>query len=289
MILITGSNGQLGTDFKKIFNCEGLSYIATDIEELDITDAYSIDKFFQDNSNIDVVINCAAYNDVDKAEIEIEECKKLNYEAPINLMKKCKEIGAVFVTYSTDFVYYNEKKVIPIEEEKMTNPPSVYSMYKNLSEKIILLEYNKVFVIITSWMLGLASDNFVKQVIRWGKDKYSLSIVDDQISTPTYSLDLAYYSWKLIKTNKYGLYNITNSGECSKYEQAKYILSKIGWKGSLIPAKTSDFDLKAKRSYYSKLSTKKIETTIQEKIPTWDNAIDRFLQVYVDNYEEIIE
>ena len=275
MILITGANGQLGYDFQRLFDSLGTKYIATDIANFDITDRKSIDDFFSIHSNISLIINCAAYNDVDKAESEIELCNKLNAEAPFNLAKKAKEIGAIFITYSTDFVFYGDIRN-PYTEEDMPNPPSIYAKSKRLGEISVLEEYEKVFIIRTSWLFGLANNNFNTQVINWSKDCTELSIVDDQLSSPTYSKDLAYYSWKLINTNLYGLYHITNSGSCSKYDQAKYVLDKIGWTGNLRKIKTEELNLSAKRSKFSKLDSTKVENIIGEKIPGWQDAIDRY-------------
>ena len=277
MILITGANGQLGYDFQRLFDSLGTKYIATDIANFDITDTKSIDDFFSIHSNISLIINCAAYNDVDKAESEIELCNKLNAEAPFNLAKKAKEIGAIFITYSTDFVFYGDIRN-PYTEEDMPNPPSIYAKSKRLGEISVLEEYEKVFIIRTSWLFGLANNNFNTQVINWSKDCTELSIVDDQLSSPTYSKDLAYYSWKLINTNLYGLYHITNSGSCSKYDQAKYVLDKIGWTGNLRKIKTEELNLPAKRSKFSKLDSTKVENIIGEKIPSWKDAVDRYFQ-----------
>ena len=127
----------------------------------------------------------------------------------------------------------------------------------------------------TSWVFGIANNNFNRQVINWSKSKDVLGIVDDQISSPTYSYDLALYSLKLLETKKYGLYHLSNDGIASKYDQAKYVLDSIGWKGTLNRAKSSDFILPAKRAEYSKLDSSKLEKTIQEKLPTWQSGIDR--------------
>ena len=277
MILITGANGQLGYDFQRLFDSLKIIYIATDITDFDVTNEKSIDDFFLRNNDIDVIINCAAYNDVDRAETDSDLCILLNSIAPFNLAKKAKEIGATFITYSTDFVFFGDNRE-PYKEEDRPNPPSVYAKSKKIGEDLVLLEYEKSFVIRTSWVFGIANNNFNKQVINWSKTKKELNIVDDQISVPTYSKDLAYFSWKLIKTKKYGLYHISNSGICSKYDQAKYVLDKIGWAGKIGTSKTKDFNLPAKRSKFSKLDSTKLENILGEKIPSWQDAIDRFLE-----------
>jgi dTDP-4-dehydrorhamnose reductase len=276
MILLTGSDGQLGKDFQKLFDDLDLEYIATDYKELDITRQDDIRNFVKDK-NIDYIINCAAYNDVDKAEEESQKCFVLNSIAPKNLALISKEIGAVYVTYSTDFVFDGEKKT-PYTEEDMPNPMCVYSKAKLEGEKNVLKIYEKSFVIRTSWVFGLANNNFNKQVINWSKNRSELNIVDDQVSVPTYSKDLAEYSWKLIKSNEFGLYHLVNNGVASKYDQAKYVLESIGWNGKLGTAKTEDFNLPAKRAEYSKLSSKRAEKIIGEKMPCWKDAVDRFLK-----------
>ena len=275
-ILLTGSNGQLGHDFKKIFNQKNIKYIATDYKELDITNNEDLKKFFQENEGITHIINCAAYNDVDKAEND-KKVWLLNAEAPKKLAKISKEIGAVFVTYSTDFVFDGKKNSSYVENDR-TNGISEYGKSKAQGEKDVLETYDESFVIRTSWVFGIANNNFNKQVINWSKSRDELNIVDDQVSVPTYSMDLAEFSWKLIQTEKFGLYHITNNGIASKYDQAKYVLEKIGWKGKLGTAKTEDFELPAKRPHFSKLSSEKIEKLLGEKIPDWKSGIDRYLE-----------
>lgn len=276
MILITGANGQLGYDFQRLFDRLKEKYIKTDKENLDITDINKIREFVK-NKNITLIINCAAYNDVDKAEDEIEECKKLNTSAPKNLAIIANEIGADYITYSTDFVF-DGKKRSPYTEDDLVNPLSIYGKSKYEGEKEVFKIKPNSFIIRTSWLFGVANNNFNMQIINWSKNKNELKIVDDQISSPTYSKDLAYYSWELIKTKKYGLYHFSNNGEASKYDQAKYILDKIGWQGKLKKAKTKDFNLKAERSEYTKLDSSKLEKIIDKKIPFWKDGIDRFLK-----------
>ena len=276
MILITGANGQLGYDFQRLFDELKEEYIATDRDDLDITDIEKVREFVKDK-NIALIINCAAYNNVDKAEDEPELCKKLNTYAPRDLAIVAKEIGAEYITYSTDFVFDGEKKA-PYTEEDIPKLLSIYGKSKYEGEKEVFKVKPDSFVVRTSWVFGIANNNFNKQVINWSKSKDELSIVDDQISSPTYSKDLAYYSWELIKTKKYGLYHLSNDGEASKYDQGKYVLDKIGWQGKLNRAKTKDFNLKAQRAEYTKLDSSKLEKVIGKKIPSWENGIDRFLE-----------
>ena len=276
-ILLIGSNGQLGHDFQKLFKNLNIEHIAADYEELNIANDTDIEIFFKKNNNFTHIINCAAYNDVDQAEKDIEKCIKINKDAPLIIAKYAKKMNAIFVTYSSDFVFDGKKKN-PFLEEDIVSPLSIYGKSKSSMEKDVMEEYSKSFIIRTSWLFGKNGENFNTQVINWSKTRDKLSIVDDQISAPTYSKDLAEFSWKLIQTEQFGLYHITNNGTASKYEQAKYVLEKIGWKGTLETAKTKDFNLPAKRPHFSKLSSEKVEKLLGERIPDWESGIDRYLE-----------
>lgn len=273
-ILITGAKGQLGFEFQRLFNKEGIPFIATDVDELDITSKNDIEKFFIDN-HFDCIINCAAYNDVDGAEDNANICYLLNAIAPELLANVAKKINAVFVTYSTDFVFDGNKNT-PYKEDDVPNPLSVYAKSKLEGENRVINAYNKSFVIRTSWLFGIAGKNFNTQVLGWAEKNSELNIVDDQVSSPTYAKDLAEFSWLLLQTGKFGLYHFSNNGQASKYDQAQYLLKKAGWDGVLKPAKSSDFVLKAARPAYSKLNSRKIEAIVGKKIPTWQSGIERW-------------
>ena len=264
MKLIFGANGKLGTDFKELFDSTGEKYIATDKNEVDITNGDFLRAYIKtmdQNYKIDTIINCAAYNDVDKAETEKELCYKVNAEAPANLAMIASEIGATYITYSTDFVFngmttnylYNESTGYTEEDEP--HPLSAYAKSKYEGELLI------------------------SQIIELSKEKDELKVVDDQISSPTYSKDLAYFSWELIKKGcESGIYHLTNDGIASKYEEAQYILEKISWKGNLIRAKSEEFNWLAERPKFSKLSCKKIKEKLGVSIPNWKDAIDRYFK-----------
>ena len=275
-ILLTGADGQLGSDFKKLFENKGISYTATDYRNLNITDKVQMEAFFSKNDKFTHIINCAAYNNVDKAETD-ENVFLVNTEAPAVLAKFAKKINADYVTYSTDFVFDGGKNS-PYTEEDAATPLSKYGKSKREGEKAVLKTYSKSFVIRTSWLFGIGNVNFSKKVLEWSKVKEELNVVDNEIASPTYSTDLAIFSWKLIQTRKYGIYHISNNGEASKYDQAKYILEKIGWKGIIKKARIEDFNLPAKRPEYSYLSSEKVEKLLNEKIPDWKSGIDRFLE-----------
>ncbi|WP_338950010.1 dTDP-4-dehydrorhamnose reductase [Fusobacterium nucleatum] len=294
MKLIFGANGKLGTDFKELFDSIGEKYIAIDKDELDITNGNFLRAYIKtiyQNYKIDTIINCAAYNDVDKAETEKELCYKLNAEAPANLAMIASEIGATFITYSTDFVFngittnylYNESTGYIEEDEP--HPLSTYAKAKHEGELLVsqVIENtentSRIYIVRTSWLFGKGSMNFIDKIIEWSKQKNELKVVDDQFSSPTYSRDLAYFSWELIKKEcESGIYHFTNDGIASKYDQAKYILEKISWKGDLIRAKSEEFNLLAERPKFSKLSCKKIKEKLGVSIPNWKDAIDRYLK-----------
>ena len=298
MKLIFGANGQLGTDFKELFDSLGEKYLATDKNELDITNGDFLRAYIQtmnQNYGDDTIINCAAYNDVDKAEEEKELCYKLNAEAPANLAKIASEIGANYITYSTDFVFngmitnylYNESTGYGEEDE--AHPLSTYAQAKYEGELLIsqVIENpentSKIYIVRTSWLFGKASMNFVDKIIELSKENDELRVVDDQVSSPTYSKDLAYYSWELLKSPcENGIYHFTNDCIASKYEEAKYVLDKISWQGNLIAVKREDLGLLAERPKFSKLSCKKIKEKLEITIPDWKNAIDRYFKEVIN-------
>lgn len=294
MKLIFGANGKLGTDFKELFDSIGEKYIATDKDEVDITNGDFLRAYIKtmhQNYNIDTIINCAAYNDVDKAEIEKELCYKVNAEAPANLAMIASEIGATYITYSTDFVFngrlegylYNESTGYTEEDEP--HPLSAYAKAKYEGELLVsqIIENpentSRIYILRTSWVFGKGGMNFVEKIIELSKEKDELKVVDDQISSPTYSKDLAFFSWELIKKGcESGIYHLTNDGIASRYDLAKYILEKNSWKGNLIRTKREELGLSAERPKFSKLSCKKFKEKLGVAIPNWKDAIDRYFK-----------
>ncbi|MGX6591156.1 dTDP-4-dehydrorhamnose reductase [Cetobacterium ceti] len=277
MILITGGRGQLAFEFKRLFDELGVEYTSTTREELDITDFQNIREYFK-YKNPKVIINCAAYNSVDTAEEEEAHCYRANAYGPRELALAAKEIDAQFVNFSTGFVFDGKKKIPYIEEDE-TNPIGMYGASKELGERLVLEAWEKSLVIRTSWVYGKGGpNNFVKSIMEWSKSNDYIKIVDDQISTPTYARDLARYTWDLINKNIYGLYHITNGGEVSKYDFAKYVLDAIGWMGILDRGKTREFCSMAERPENSVLSVKKVEKVLKEKIPSWEDGLMRFLR-----------
>jgi len=278
-VLITGAKGQLGYEFARLFDSYGISYLSTDYSELNITNPQTVNEFIE-LRDFRYIINCAAYNDVDGAEDDRENCYVLNTKAPEYLAIAAKKTGAVFVTYSTDFVFDGEKGK-PYTEVDKPNPLSVYAQSKLEGEHRVLSTYDCAFVIRTSWLFGIAGKNFNTQVLGWAEKNAELRIVDDQISSPTYAKDLAFFSWLLIQTDKFGLYHFSNEGQASKFDQAEYVLRKAEWQGVLHRAKTKDFAVKATRPSYSKLGSTKIRNTVGKEIPDWQSGIDRWFDEWM--------
>lgn len=274
-ILITGANGQLGKDFQKYLKENSIEYIATDSPDLDITSLKQLRQFTEENKNITHIINCAAYNAVDKAEEEWEKAYSINGLGVRNLALISNEINAELIHYSTDYVFSGDKG------SKYTiydtpNPINKYGESKALGEKELLLAKKRCLIRV-SWVFGTGNTNFAKKVITWSKNKDELRIVDDEISSPTYTKDLVKATMNLINLKAYGTYHITNSS-CSRYEWGEYILEKINWKGELKKAKKEEFDLPAKRPDYAVLDNFGYKEMTGEQMPEWKDATERFLE-----------
>lgn len=284
-VLITGANGQLGQEFQKLFTNEHISFIPTDYKELDITDIDAIRKIIKENK-FTHIINCAAYNAVDKAEEDWRTAYSVNGLAVRNLAIAANEISAEIVHYSTDYVF-DGKKDTPYTIYDDPNPINKYGESKFLGEKNIALA-NKYYLLRVSWVFGTGNINFAKKVIGWSKKTDHIRISDDEISSPTYAVDLVKATLEILKKKVYGLYHVSNTS-CSRYDWGKYILEKINWKGKLERAKALEFNLPAKRPGYSVLDNYGLNETIGYEMPTWQNATDRFLVQLIANGELQIE
>ena len=273
-VLITGANGQLGQEFRKKFNQLKIAHIPTDYQQLDITNIDQIRKLVQKEKDITHIINCAAYNNVDKAEEEWEKAYTINGLAVRNLTIVSNEINAELIHYSTDYVFSGTKKEYTIYDEP--SPINKYGESKALGEKEVK-QAQKYYLIRVSWVFGMGNINFAKKVISWSKDKEELSITTDEKSAPTYTVDLVEATLELIKHKVYGLYHITNT-PCTRYEWAEYILKQIGWQGRLKQAKRSDFNLPAIRPESSVLNNFGYSQVTGKSMPDWKDATNRFLK-----------
>ena len=274
-ILITGANGQLGSEIKelsKIYNKN--NYFFTDIAELDITNKTSINDFCYTNK-INYIINCAAYTAVDKAETEIKLSNLINATAPKNLAEISNKLNIKLIHISTDYVF-DGTNYKPYTENDNPNPTSQYGKSKLQGEKNIQINPNSI-IIRTSWLYSSFGKNFVKSIIKLATEKNKLTIVSDQIGTPTYAYDLANTILNIISNKKFisGIYNYSNLGVASWYDFAKEIISYKKIKCEIEPILTKDYPLPAKRPFYSVLDKAKIINTFNITIPYWRNSLKK--------------
>jgi len=273
-ILITGAKGQLGQAFQKKFEQLNIQYIAKGSKELDITKIDQLRNLVQNEKGITHIINTAAYNHVDKAEEEWEKAYQINGLGVRNLSIISNEINAELIHYSTDYVFSGKKGEYTIYDT--VDPINKYGESKALGEREVT-QAQRYYLIRTSWVFGVGKDNFAKKVINWSQNNKELKITTDEKSAPTYTEDLVEATLELIKQKVYGIYHITNT-PCTRYEWAQYILKKVGWKGSLKPAKRNDFNLPAKRPESSVLNNFGYTQVTGKTMPDWKDATDRFLK-----------
>ena len=268
MYLITGSKGQLGTELSKLLP----DAICADIDILDITDENAVKNFVRDN-NIDVIINCAAYTAVDKAETDIEMATKINVDGPRNLAKS----GAKVIHISTDYVFDGTGHR-PYNPDEKTNPVSVYGKTKRAGEVAVLENADVAVVIRTAWLYSPYGNNFVKTMRRLGAEKDSLNVVADQIGTPTYAADLADAIVKIlpqITSENSGVYHFTNEGVCSWYDFANEIMELSNLECVVNPIKSSQYPTPAARPFYSVLDKDKIKQVFGINIKHWKDGLKR--------------
>ncbi|MBK2093302.1 dTDP-4-dehydrorhamnose reductase [Francisella philomiragia] len=284
-ILVTGSNGQLGSELKElVFNSkleiQNYTFIFADSKLLDITDHQAVKKFIVDN-DIKVIINCAAYTAVDKAETDIEMADKINHLAVANMAIVAKEHGIKLVHISTDYVFdgYSYR---PYLEDDQTNPQGVYGSTKLAGEQAILdINPKNSIIIRTSWVYSYYGNNFVKTMLRLGRERDSLGVIYDQVGTPTYAKDLAKTILDIvprIQNSKLEIYNYSNEGVTSWYDFAKEIMSIVKLNCQINPIETVDYPTPAKRPHYSVLNKTKIKEDFNIEIPYWKDSIYRCLR-----------
>lgn len=273
-ILITGANGQLGNEMRLLsLENNQYNYFFTDVQELDICDEQAIQRFVTENQ-IDVIVNCAAYTAVDKAEDNIDLCRKLNAVAPGYLAKAAESRGAAMIQISTDYVFDGSNH-IPYTEEEPTCPASVYGNTKLEGEQNVMNNCSKAIVIRTAWLYSTFGNNFVKTMIRLGKERETLGVIFDQIGTPTYARDLAKAIYAAInKGIVSGIYHFSDEGVCSWYDFTLAIHRLAGINTCKVsPLHTADYPAKAARPHYSVLDKTKIKKTFDIEIPHWEVSL----------------
>ncbi len=281
MILLTGYNGQLGYEIDKILSLNNINHLSIGKDDLDFTNLENIKKFLK-NKKIDIIINCAAYTAVDNAEANEALVDKINHLASNEFAKYCGENNSKYVIISTDYVF-DGNKVGTYDVNDSKNPLNVYGKSKDLAEKDALAINKKTFVVRTSWVFGINGNNFVKKMIELSKNHNVLSVVNDQIGSPTYALDLAEFICELIKTEKYGIYHATNENYCSWYEFAKEIFKQLNLDVIINPVDSNHFKTLAKRPLNSKLSKQSLAENGFKLFSTWQDALKRFLKILNDN------
>ena len=273
-ILITGANGQLGNEIR-VLSAEypEYSYFFTDVEELNICNEQAVMDYVEDHQ-IHVIVNCAAYTAVDKAEEDVELCTKLNADAVGYLAKAAEANGAEFIQISTDYVFDGTAH-IPYQETEPTCPNSVYGSTKLAGEQNALTLCTRSMVIRTAWLYSTFGNNFVKTMIRLGRERDSLGVIFDQVGTPTYARDLARAIFAAIRQGVVpGIYHFSNEGVCSWYDFTKAIHRLAGITTCHVkPLHTSEYPTKAKRPHYSVLDKTKIKEVYHVEIPYWEESL----------------
>jgi dTDP-4-dehydrorhamnose reductase len=279
VVLVAGSSGQLGQSLQFIAkNHSAIDFVFCDSQKLDITNKIAVEAVFS-QTKPDFCINAAAYTAVDKSESEYEKADLINVNGPKNLAEVCKEFDVILLHISTDFVFDGNKKT-PYKEVDNTNPTGVYGQTKLDGELTIQAIWHKHFIIRTSWVYSQFGNNFLKTMLRLASERDTLSVVNDQIGTPTNAVDLAEILVKIIiKTNQlqtienFGIYNFSNEGQCSWFDFAKKIFEINKILIDLKPISTTEFPTPAKRPKFSVLDKSKIKATFNIKIKSWEESL----------------
>ena len=279
-ILITGANGQLGNEMRTLSaGHPEHTYFFTDVQELDICDAGGVKTFVADN-DIDIIVNCAAYTAVDKAEDYAELCDRLNHLAPGYLAEAAEAVGAALVQISTDYVFDGTAH-IPYTEDAPTCPTSVYGRTKLAGEQLAMARCSRTMIIRTAWLYSTFGNNFVKTMLRLGRERDSLGVVFDQIGTPTYAADLATTIFTAIgKGIVPGIYHFSNEGVCSWYDFTLAIHRLAGITTCKVsPLHTNEYPARAPRPHYSVLDKTKLKQTLGIEIPHWEESLAQCIRL----------
>ena len=279
VVLITGANGQLGQALQSVAgNYPEIDFVFCTSAELDIADLQNCETIFSE-IRPDFCINAAAYTAVDKAETEKEKARLINVTGAGNIAKTCKKHHTILLHISTDFVFDGNSDK-PYTEEDRANPTGVYGQTKLDGEKAIAAIFGSYYIIRTSWVYSQFGHNFMKTMIRLGKEKPQLSVVNDQIGTPTNAVDLAEVLIQIIQvnsqhptTNTFGIYNFSNGGQCSWFDLAKTIFEFNNIETAVLPIGSAAYPTPAKRPKYSVLDKSKIEDTFGITIKNWRNSL----------------
>ncbi len=282
-ILIAGANGQLAREFQKALENYSYTVVALDKESLDISDLNVIAETFSKH-NPDIVLNCAAYNFVDKAEEDFDTAYKVNASGVRNLAVACKKNNALLVHYSTDYIFDGTKEDFYTEEDE-PNPINNYGKSKLLGEKFLTEETDKFLLFRVSWVFGEGKQNFLYKLSELGKKNRVLKVVYDQISAPTFTKDIVILTMLAIDKGLRGVYHLTNSGYASRYEVARYFIERLGRDNLTLPVNSDYFPSPAKRPYFSAMSNLKLSKNLDVNIPDWKMGIDRYVEEMFEKEE----
>ena len=275
-ILITGARGQLGSSLRQLGSVSPNNYLATDVAELDITDAGAVLQTVKEQ-RIDVIVNCAAYTNVERAEEDEARADLLNHKAAAYLAAAAKETGATLIHVSTDYVFDGTAHT-PYREDTATSPLGAYGLTKLAGEEAVKASGCRYLILRTAWLYSEYGNNFLKTMLRLTSERETLRVVFDQVGTPTYAGDLALAIFSLIETGRYagneGVYHFTDEGVCSWYDFAVEIAAAAGHDTCrIIPCHTSEYPTKATRPAYSVLDKTRFKKTFQMDIPHWREAL----------------
>ncbi|MBE5891989.1 MAG: dTDP-4-dehydrorhamnose reductase [Lachnospiraceae bacterium] len=276
-VFVTGVRGQLGYDVVNELEKRGIEAIGVDIQEMDITNADSVNTVIGEAAP-DAVIHCAAYTAVDAAEDNAELCRKVNAEGTQNIANMCKTLDIPMIYISTDYVFDGTGER-PWEPDDERNPLNVYGQTKYEGELAVQNTLEKYFIVRIAWVFGVNGKNFVKTMLNLGRTRDHLTVVNDQFGSPTYTYDLAKLLVDMVLTDKYGFYHATNEGICTWYEFACEIFRQAGIDVKVDPVSADQYPAKAKRPSNSRMSKEKLTDNGFEKLPTWQDALQRYLEV----------
>ena len=288
-ILITGSNGQLGSEIKDLVtNYKNFNFFFMDLPELNICKSEELNTFIVDQ-NINAVINCAAYTAVDKAEKDEHTAQKVNSEGVLNLVNALKKVNGKLIHISTDYVFDGNHSQ-PYKESDPVSPVGVYGETKRAGELAVLNSSIDALVIRTSWMYSVYGNNFLKTMLKLGHDKDELGVIFDQVGTPTNASDLAKtcldilaYSKEANINSKGKIYHYSNEGVTSWYDFAEAIMELGSIDCKIRPIETKDYPTPAKRPHYSVLNKSKIKTDFNIQIPNWRDSLDKCIEKLKSN------
>lgn len=277
-ILVTGVKGQLGHDVVNECAKRGIETVGVDIEEMDITDADSVDRVIS-GAGVDAVIHCAAYTAVDAAEDNADICRRVNANGTENIAKVCRKLDLKMMYISTDYVFDGQGER-PWEPDDERHPLNVYGQTKYEGELAVEENLEKYFIVRIAWVFGVNGKNFIKTMLRLGRERGGASVVCDQIGSPTYTYDLSRLLVDMIQTDRYGRYHATNEGLCSWYEFACEIFRQAGMDPANVkPVTTAEYGIsKAVRPFNSRMDKSKLAENGFEPLPAWQDALGRYLK-----------